>query len=324
MEQYETLMRELSEMLGKSFTHKDLDELGKDIFGRKYDTHKLEGLSKVVSMSPATAAKRLVSECIERGRLEVLVVTLVQLDGNYLNDKIVHVRDLDNLLYHQAQHGMVYDEKRRKFMDVSKDRALMSNWGSLRDKKKYELTIGSVDIVKNSVLVKKYGEPTMERVYKQLSEFFRATMIPYDGRVWSWQGDGGIIAFPDKQDVNLSVSCCMSLLMTIPLFNVRPENPITDDIALRIALDRGELRFFKDTGSIVSEVINYAAHLEKSGTETNGLSISDKIYSELSPKIKKIFSGKKKFEGRYAYSRVFSHNFTKPKTPQKTRATSKK
>lgn len=324
MEQYETLTRELSEMLSKSFTYKDLDELGKDIFGRKYDTHKLEGLSEVVSISPTNAAKRLVSECAENGRLEKLIVTLVQLDGNYLNDKIVSVRSLDNLLYHQAQHGMVYDEKRRKFIEVTKDRTLMPNWGVLRDNKQYELTVGSVDIVKNSILVKKYGSTVMERVYKQLLEFFRSTMAAQNGRVWSWQGDGGIVAFPSKQDSNLSVSCCISILIMLPLFNMRPDNPITSDIALRIGLDHGEVRFSNDTGSIVSETINYAAHLEKSGTETNGISISDSIYASLTPKMKKIFSAKKKFEGRYAYSSTFTHYFTKAKTSQTDRATSKK
>lgn len=304
MEKYETIEREMIEMLSKSFTYKDLDQLGKDMFGRKYDTHKLEGLSATLSISPTNAARRLVRECVENNKLETLVVTLIQLEGNYLNDKIVKVRNLDNLLYHQTQYGIVYDYARRKFIRVETDPTLIPSWGVLRDNNDYTLTVASVDIAKNSVLVKKHGSSVMETVYKRLLEFIRSTLIPYDGRVWSWQGDGGLIAFPSDQELDLSIACCMNILLTLPIFNLHPNHPIAEDIVLRIGLDRGVVRFVSDTGRIVSETINYAAHLEKLNTDPWGISISEDIYKIMSPKMQKLFSNRVKFEGRYAYSTV--------------------
>jgi len=304
MRRYETIERELVEMLSKSFTFNDLEALGKDIFGRKYDTHKLEGLTQRVSISPTTAAKRMVSECAENNKLETLALMLIQLDGNYLNDKIVRVFNLESFLYHQAQAGFIYNYKSRKFIQMSEDRSLMANWGSLKDGKEYTLTVASVDIAGNSKLVEKYGAPLMESVYNRLWEHIRDVLRTYDGRVWSWQGDGGLLAFPRDQDSNLSVLCCMNILLSMPVFNLRPENPIKQDIVLRIALDKGLIKFFSDTGRIVSKVINYAAHLEKLHTKSWGISVSDAIHKELSTQLKRVFADKEKFEDRFAYSRI--------------------
>lgn len=310
MEQYETIQRELIEMLSKSFTFNDLESLGKDLFGSRYDAHKLAGLGTTISISPMGAAKRLVHECAQNRKLETLVVTLIQLDGSYLNDKIVKVRNLENLLYNQTQYGIIYDYKRRKFVTVTQEKDLMPNWGMLRDNKEYLFTVGSVDIVRNSALVTKHGSSVMGAVYKRLLEFLRGILIPYDGRLWSWQGDGGLIAFAPDQDVNLSVACCMNILLTLPLFNLRHENLIKDDIVLRVGLDRGPICFLNDTGKMVSETINYATHLEKGGTDAWGISLSEEIHRDLTPKMKRIFIRKKKFEGRFARSKILPHNFS--------------
>ena len=303
IQEYETLSRELAEMIGKSFTFKDIEAIGQDIFG-KYSTHKLEGLQSAISISTPNAAKRLVTECRAVHKTEMLLTTLLQLEGNYLNGKRVKLFNIENLLYHIAQSGAVYDYKRRKFMSVDKEKSLLLNWGSLRDGTTYNLTVASVDIAGNSKMVVKYGTKIMEKAYQKLWGFLRQKLAFYDGRIWSWQGDGGLFAFPHKQDINISVVCCMEILCALPVHNLLPDNPITQDIVLRIALDHGKIKFFADTGRIVSETINYAAHLEKNGTEAGGISASNTIYEQLTPRIKKKFTKKHTFEGRKAYSAI--------------------
>jgi class 3 adenylate cyclase len=88
----------------------------------------------------------------------------------------------------------------------------------------------------------------------------------------------------------------------MPVFNVQPYKPIKDDICLRIAMDFGTVKFLEDTGRIVSDVINYAAHLEKQATKPGTLSISNDIYSKLPASMKTIFAEKQEFEGKTAYS----------------------
>jgi hypothetical protein len=70
-------------------------------------------------------------------------------------------------------------------------------------------------------------------------------------------------------------------------------------------MDAGSVKFACDTGRIVSDVVNYAAHLEKKGTSPCGMSISDAVYAGLPPRLRKLFPTKQPFEGRTAWSLVF-------------------
>jgi class 3 adenylate cyclase len=298
------MQRELTELIGKSLTFTDIETIGGDIF-KSYSTHRLENVSDSISISPLNAAKRLVSECESKNKLKDLFSVVIRLDGNMLNGRIVELSGLENLLYHLSKTGLYFDFDRHKLVSFDQEKELLINWGSLKDGKEYPIVVASVDICENSKLVKKNKPKVMEKVYYELWEYLQNKLHLYDGRIWSWAGDGGILAFRERDNVSECANCCLEILLSLPAFNLMPAKPIGDDIVLRIGMDCGKIKFYKDTGRIVSDVINYAAHLEKQGTEPNGLSVSDMIYRGLSPSLKKIFKTKHEFEGRTAYSLVY-------------------
>lgn len=299
-----SLTRELTEIIGKSLTFTDIETIGGDLF-KNYSTHKLENTADNVSISPLNAARRLVSECEKTNRFKDLIALIISLDGNMLNGRIVEVFGLENFLYHISKTGIYFDYGKMKLIDFDQDKKSLINWGSLKDGKEYPIVIASVDICENSKLVKKYKPKVMEQVYYELWEYLNRKLVACDGRIWSWAGDGGILAFRDTGNPCGSICCCMDLLFALPVFNALPSKPIKDDIMLRIGLDSGKIKFYMDTGRIVSDVINYAAHLEKKGTAPNGLSVSDSIYKKLTTQLKNLFKTEQEFEGRKAYSFVF-------------------
>jgi class 3 adenylate cyclase len=298
----ETLVKDLSELLGKSLNFKDIEAIGGYLFkNRSYDLHAVAGVDAKVSISPLNAAKILVDEAESQGKLKDLFVFTIELDGSPLNGRVVELQGLENMLYRLTRSGQYYDFSSRKFIDVEDHRSLVS-WGALRDGREYEVAIASIDICQNSELVKKYKTKIMEQVYYRLWEFLKAKLDMWEGRIWSWAGDGGILAFRGEENVPRAVSCCLEILASLPVFNMQPDKPIKEEICLRIALDFGPLKFFSDTGKIVSEVINYAAHLEKKGTRPSRLSISDEVHARLSPAMRKLFAEEMSFEGRTARS----------------------
>ncbi|MFI5369039.1 MAG: adenylate/guanylate cyclase domain-containing protein [Spirochaetia bacterium] len=300
----ETLIKDLTELLGKSLNFKDIEAIGGYLFkSRAYDLHALAGVDAKVSISPLNAAKILVEETERKGKLKELFVFVIELDGSTLNGRAVELQGLENLLFRLTRSGQYYDFSNRKFVDVDDHRSLVS-WGALRDGREYELTIASIDICQNSELVKKYKPHVMEQVYYRLWEYLKVKLDAWEGRIWSWAGDGGILAFRGEESVPRAVSCCLEILAGLAVFNMQPDKPIKDEICLRIALDFGPLKFFSETGKIVSEVINYAAHLEKKGTKPSKLSISDEVHARLSPAMRKVFAEEMSFEGRTARSMV--------------------
>ena len=299
----DALATDLAEMLGRSLTFNDIEAVGGRIFGC-YNTHRLENVAASMSVSPLTAARRLMAECEKHGKVCELIAFVAQLDGNLLNGRTVELLNLESFLYRLSLTGRYFDYHKRKLVAVAADRSLMPSWGALRDGKEYPIVVVSVDICGNSRLVKKHSPRVMEKVYYALWDYLRQRLAPCDGRIWSWAGDGGILAFRYQKDTSPAVLCCLEILLSLPAFNLR-NKPIKDDVVLRIGMDAGSVKFMTDTGRIVSEVVNYAAHLEKKGTEPWGLSVSDAVYGGLTPAIKRLFCAKQQFEGRAAWSLVF-------------------
>jgi class 3 adenylate cyclase len=297
------LVKDLAEMLGKSLTFKDIDAVGVYLFkDQGYRTHQVAGTSKGVSISPLNAARRLVEECERRNRLKELFAFAFELDGMPLNSRTVKLDGLDNVLYRLSRTGLYYDFGRRRFVELGSDRKSLPGWGVLKSGKEYPIAIVSADICQNSVLVRKYRPAVMEKVYYALWEFLKRKLDPFDGRIWSWAGDGGLLAFRGEKGLSAGVSCCLEILYTMPVFNLRLCLPIREELCLRLGMDFGPVKFLEDTGRIVSEVINYAAHLEKKGTPPGALSISEAVYSRLPKQMQAPFKTKQDFEGRAAYS----------------------
>jgi class 3 adenylate cyclase len=297
------MVKDLTEMLGKSLTFKDIEAIGGYIFkNHSFSTHAIAGVDGKVSISPLSAAKILVQECEDKNKILDLFTFAFELEGVPLNGRRVNLDGLENILYRLSHTGVFYNYQKRKIINIKEDTSSLLNWGALRNGKEYPVVIASVDICRNSELVRKYKPGMMEKVYYRLWGFLKHKLDLYEGRLWNWAGDGGLFAFRDEKSIPDAVSCALEILYTMPVFNVQPYKPIKEDICLRIAMDFGKVKFLEDTGRIVSDVINYAAHLEKQATQPGALSISSDIHSRLPASMKTLFTEKQEFEGKTAFS----------------------
>jgi class 3 adenylate cyclase len=298
-----SLVKDLAELMGKSLTFKDIEAVGGYLFkDHGFSTHQLAGVDHKVSISPLNAARMLVEECERKGSLEELFAFVFELDGVPLNGRIVRLDGLENVLYALSRSGTYYEFGKRRFVGYETEKKSLPGWGVLRNGKEYPIAVASVDICQNSELVKKYKPAVMEKVYYRLWDFLKRRLDVHEGRMWSWAGDGGLFAFRgDHRDV-AAVSCCLEILYSLPVFNLQPDKPIRDEICLRIGIDSGPVKFSEDTGRIVSEVINYAAHLEKKGTNPGQLSVSGEVFGRLPKTLQPVFTVEREFEGRRARS----------------------
>jgi len=303
-----TITKDLIELIGKNLTFPDIESVGKYIF-RKYSTHSLENVDENISISPLSAARRLVQKCEEENKLNDLFCFIISLDDTLLNGKRIKIIGMEHLLYRLTANGVYFDFDKRKILSYNTDKKILKNWGSLKDGREYSMTIASIDICDNSRLVRKYQTSVIEEVYYYLWEFIRKKCEFFDGRIWSRNGDGSILAFRNDKSPLAGVECCMEILFSLPIFNSSPFKKIADEINIRLGLDSGMVKFYNDTGSIVSDVINYASKLEKNGTCINGLSASENVYNLISPAMKKMFQSKTEFGGKMAHT--FSYDYCK-------------
>lgn len=303
-----TVTKDIIELIGINLTFPDIESVGKYIF-KKYSTHSLENVDENITISPFNAARRLVQKCEEENKLNDLFCFIISLDGTLLNGKRIKIAGLEQLLYRLTSSGVYYDFDKRKIVSFNTDKRVLKNWGSLKDGREYSMTIASIDICDNSKLVRKYKTSVIEEVYYYLWEFIRKKCELFGGRIWSRNGDGSILAFRNDKSPISGIECCMEILFSLPVFNISPIKKIPDEINIRLGVDSGLVKFYNDTGSIVSDVINYASKLEKKATCTNGLSVSENVYRQISPAMRKMFQSKTEFAGKTAYS--FGYDYCK-------------
>ena len=295
------LMNENVELLAANFKPHEINHLGKLLF-KEYDSHRLSGVESHITLSSRKCADMLVKQCGNSEKTLHLIKLIADLDESSIFGRDVRIEGLEIFLNNLARAGLIYDPDKHKFIKDQSGGADLVNWGSLRSGKTYSFTVVSLDIVGNSKLVRTYGTRAMEKLYFQFRTFLVRKVSQYDGRFWGYAGDGGLIAFTFKHHANRAVKCALDIQLTMPLFNMDAIIPMKEHLSLRLAMDTGRIRFMSKTGTIVSEVINYAAHLEKSGTEPGGVSISDRTAESLDPRILTMFEKREPFEGREYYA----------------------
>ncbi|MDC7240729.1 MAG: adenylate/guanylate cyclase domain-containing protein [Spirochaetales bacterium] len=279
---------------------KEMDEIGK-MLNRKFDIYALAEKTAVQTMGLRLAATVLVENMDSIGKSDELIKLLAELDNNLILGRTLQLDNFDYFLQQLTMSGYFYDFKKRKVLPIKDDLSEMANWGALKDGKSYTVSIISVDIVSNSELVKKYGAKRMKKVYTNLWNFLKQNLAHHDGRIWTWAGDGGILAFAYKEHIERSVRFAVEVQRTLSLFNMSKNNPLDDPIHLRLGINTGKLTYHNDTGQIVSEVINLAAHLEKQKTQPGSISITEAVYKGINPKLQKIFEGIGSFESVPCY-----------------------
>lgn len=291
------LRNDLVELIAANFKTDEVNELGGLILG-SFNSNEAAGTKNHISLSSRKSAKLLVDRCENGGQVPALLKLVVEVDDGIVHGRSVRVEGLENFLGKLLRAGIRYDYKTRRIINSCREPGELVNWGCLKEGRVYEAAVVSLDIAESSSLLRKYGLKKMERLYFNLWGFLRDKLAATDGRIWSWAGDGGILAFALKEGARRAVRFAIEIQTSIPVFNLTSSTDWPTDISLRLGIDTGKVRFMADTGKILSDVINYAAHLEKKATPPGCISISRAVYNMLPRRLAQLFHYGGIFEDR--------------------------
>jgi class 3 adenylate cyclase len=282
------IYNDLVELIAVNFKTDEINELGKLIL-KSFDSNQASGTKNTISLSSRKSAKLLVDCCEQHELVSSLIKLVIELDEGVIHGRQVKIDGLEIFLSRLVRTGVHYDVRTGRIVSSCQNPLELANWGCLREGKLYDTTVVSVDIMGNSTLVRRYGLPRMEKLYFKLWSYLREKLTILDGRIWSWAGDGGIIAFTFKDHIQRAVRFTVEVQSTMPVFNLTSPERFPSDIALRFGIDTGKVRFLADTGTIISDVINRASHLEKQACEPGSVSISRTVRDSLPTKMASIF-----------------------------------
>jgi len=268
-----------------------------------YDLHQKTGIPSSVAIPNITAAQQIVKDVIaQQAFLDFVLLLIKTSDQGYMGRRyaIPYLRQLINGV---IDLGYIYDSVNDMFVENPKLRRTR-NWGTLKNGHTYDFAFLRLDIVGNSQLVKECDDATIQQSYDDLREIVNLSVEKRNGRIWGWDGDGGLAAFFYGNKNQSAVITGMEVLHELFLYN-HTRNPLGRPLKVRTAVHSGSMEYSENEEDIrSSEVVKQVEELEHSYTTPGNLSLSEVVmvmldHLLLSRLEEKTVRGRRKF---YVYS----------------------
>lgn len=175
-------------------------------------------------------------------------------------------------------------------------------WDTLSDGIRERFVFLKIDIVSHSKIVENNPRDKVSNTLNNFENWVEGYVSKYGGRLWTWQGDGGLAAFFASDGAEKSVKCAFCILEGLDSFN-NFKSEIRDQIKVRIALHLGDVTYREHTGRIHSTDINFVCHMEEEYCSSNDICISRAMYTELGDIAMAEFKGIGSFQGKQLYSK---------------------
>lgn len=281
------LKRLIIEDLTRTFDTRGLQLLVRNI-DRDFDIHKMTGISETLSVSKKDAANIIVDYFFKAKKPLLLLDLFIQVSKYGFKGESICFNNLKQIYKEMDECGYKYDEKIKKVIIKSNQQETRSDWGYLQEGSTYNFCFVSVDICGNSKLVRKYDRAAISDTYSNYNKMVLKSVDCRKGRIWHWEGDGGLLVFHLGDFVNDALMASIEILSFIKIFNVTA-NFLGEDLRIRIGINAGNAEYKKDVSSITSDSIEYTKLIEKKHTEPMTISVSKHTISHVGSVLRKYF-----------------------------------
>ena len=243
-----------------------------------YDIYKQTGFPKSFAIPNRDAADTIVSDIVERDLFIQFIELLITIREDGLMSKEVNLPYLNEIIREIYNQGYIYDQANRIFVENPQIRKT-TNWGTLQEGESYTLVFLGIDIINNTGLVKKYPKDVVEQTYTEFSFIVQNICEKRNGRLWNWEGDGGVAAFFLGNKYQDAVLSAMEILNNMFLYN-RTICNLKEHLNFRITVHSGDCGYTENRDKLMQEEpIKILQEMEKkySGKDTICISLPVKM-----------------------------------------------
>jgi class 3 adenylate cyclase len=206
-----------------------------------YDIHERTGFPSSIAIPSRDVARQIVNDVMQERRLLQLIGSLIDIHELGVMGRRNPIPHIQLIVQEVMENGYLFDQKNRMFVEnpaVRKTR----NWGALLPGKEYIFAFLRIDIVKNSLLVRNHTAITIRKAYGALRDIVLASVEKRNGRLWKWEGDGGLAAFFFEDKHQRATLSAMEIIHELFLYN-RIACPLPSPLAARIAVHSGPVDY---------------------------------------------------------------------------------
>jgi class 3 adenylate cyclase len=252
-----------------------------------YDVHERSGFPPSVPIPNQEAARQIVEDMIAHHQFLPFISLLINVNRSGFVGRRYRIPRMKDILLEVLEAGYSYDTERGVFVENAVQRRTR-NWGVLLDGNTYTLSFLVLDIAENSELVRAYGQEEVSRLYGNVRSLMKRIVEKRDGRLWLWEGDGGLAAFYMGEINTAAVHCGMEILHELFLYN-RLWSSLDEFIEVRIAVHSGRVTYRDDVEAIESPVLEKAQRIESRIAHPDSLAVSETVYDGIDPLVGKWF-----------------------------------
>jgi len=241
-----------------------------------YDIYKQTGFPESFSIPGIDAAKQIVSDIIESRLFFQFIQNLIHLDQKGLMGKKIKISYLNDIIKEIYNNGYVFDPGNEIFVEnftMQKTR----NWGTLQEGETYSMAFLSIDIIGNTQIVQKYPKNIIETTYTELNYIVQNAIDKRNGRIWMWEGDGGIIAFLFGNKYTNATLSAIEILNNVFLYN-RTLCKLTEPIRIRASVHSGVCEYTNRNDHFKKmDVMKTIELMEKKHSKAKSICISNPV-----------------------------------------------
>jgi class 3 adenylate cyclase len=248
-----------------------------------YDLYERSGFPANIPMPRADAARHILKDFTREGFLLKLLESLIDVASHGIMGREVRIPHLPRIIAEVETQGYRYSVKKGVFIEAG-ERERTMGWGTLQEGKTYEFALLRADIAGNSRLVRRYPRSRIKDVFGSMKDLVTRLVEKRDGRIWSWEGDGGLAAFYFVDKTIQATLCGIEILHELFLFNLLGR-ALPEPVLVRLAVHAGPCRFLRSAKESAGDTIRRTELLESDYTRPGCLTVSPGIFTDLGSKL---------------------------------------
>ena len=238
-----------------------------------YDLHQRAGIRESIAIPNVDAARRILDDIIRQDLFLEFITYLIRYEEDGVMGRQITISYLRDILKEIYSQGYLFDKDQHLFVEDSRVRK-SRNWGVMKLGSEYTVCFLRVDIVGNTRLVKDNSSDKVKSAYGFLRAMVNSCVERRNGRIWLWEGDGGIAAFFFGNRNQAAALAGMEILHELFLYN-KTLCPLSSELKVRVGVHSGLCEYTEDNAALVkTETVMKLLEVEKNHSRPNHCSMS--------------------------------------------------
>lgn len=241
-----------------------------------YNLHKRTGFPTSIPVPNKDAARQIVTDMANQGLFMDFVLLLVEVGQKGLMGKKYSIPYMKEIISGIFDMGYLYDSANQLFVENPAS-SITRNWGALNKGREYIFAFMRLDIAGNTMIVRENNINEVQKSYDDLRDTVTKAVLKRNGRIWSWDGDGGLGAFFFGNRQQSAVMAGKEILHELFFYNLmdcRLKNPLQ----IRVAVHSGAFEYTADEEELkASETVKRVMEIESMYTKPQTMTISTPV-----------------------------------------------